>query len=64
MPEGTPYPDSQSVPFFQNILAKGEYIGISGAELPYNRVCPCRLGSEYDTEYEDGNDTDDTEYED
>ncbi|HBR31523.1 MAG TPA: hypothetical protein DD733_05525 [Clostridiales bacterium] len=39
VPDGYVYPTDPSVPFFQNLIGTGVYIGTSGSNRPYNRVC-------------------------
>lgn len=39
VPEGYVFPDNEFVPFFQNILGSGVYIGSSGSGKPANRIC-------------------------
>ncbi|PKM62908.1 MAG: hypothetical protein CVU97_03035 [Firmicutes bacterium HGW-Firmicutes-21] len=39
VPEGYVYPTSVNVPFFQNIIGQGVYVGSSGSGKPFNRIC-------------------------
>lgn len=39
LPDGYIYPTDPAVPFFQNILSSGVYVGNAGTSRPYNRVC-------------------------
>ncbi len=38
VPEGYVYPQSD-VPFFQNIISEGIYVGYTSSSKPYNRIC-------------------------
>ncbi|HAN21854.1 MAG: hypothetical protein A2Y15_06405 [Clostridiales bacterium GWF2_36_10] len=39
LPEGYIYPTGNNVPFFQNLIGSGIYVGSSGVDHPANRVC-------------------------
>ncbi len=39
IPEGYVFPTDPNVPFFQNTISEGVYVGYSGSGKPYNRIC-------------------------
>lgn len=45
LPKNYVYPTRSDVPFYQNTLKTGEYVGHSGVTKPFNRVCTEHLGN-------------------